>query len=179
MKTNFFAICTVLLFAYSAMGQVESQISPSDESIVVPGEIAPATDGSEGMMIESGMPLPMAASSIGSVGCCQVIPVDCCQNTIMPVVYQQQVNSSPIPSTPTTPSPISSSIGSSSVLQTPITPTTTTPAPIPAKLAFYSAKLLWFWADHRKSGFDPNDYFANKSHHHSSHFGSSKHSHGG
>ena len=129
MKTNFFAICTVLIFACSAFGQqVESQISPSDESIVVPGEIAPA-EGSEGMMIESGMPLPMASSSIGTDSCCQVIPVNCCSNTIIPVIYQQQITSSPIPSTPTTPSPISSSIGSSSVLQTPITPTTA-PAPI-------------------------------------------------
>ena len=120
MKTNLFAVCLTLIFSFSVIAQEETpQTSPSDETIVVPSEVAPAYDAepiaAEGMMIGNSIP-------IESIGC--QMPVNCCcSGGIMQVAYQQQITSSPIPSTPITPAPIANQIGSSSVLQNPISTT--------------------------------------------------------
>ena len=123
MKTNLFAICLTLI-SFSVIAQEETpQTSPSDETIVVPSEVAPG-DATEPLAAPEATLIGSSLPMVQSAGCIQMMPADCCGNgVVMPVVYQQQINSSPLPSTPVTPSPIANQIGSSSVLQTPITTT--------------------------------------------------------
>ena len=112
MKTNLYAFCLFVVCAGTLVAQ-EPQTSPSDEPIAVPSELAPAESIFDGD--QSSQP----SVEVSTADCCvQVIPMTCWDSGILPVVYQE-INSSPVPTTPATPTPVPGPIGANSVLQNP------------------------------------------------------------